>query len=282
MTVRPTRQADDTGPGLRVAIHQPGYHRHLYYFHKMAICDVFVSLDNVQFIRSDWQNRQVFVFAGKRRWLSVPVNRGREPIHDKRIVDHDVLRDHWATIRSVYRATPYFERYESALEKIYRTDWERLQDLCDALTGVVREALGITTPYLRASALMPHPATSRGALLAALAREAASRSGRRPGGDGRITYLACASPMRPDHYLMRPSAQDPGMTEGQIMEAQGVDVRGFPYRHPVYRQLQFPPGHPFEAELSALDLLFSHGPRARGILHDAGRQDRPDTDGDGK
>ncbi|MET8679498.1 WbqC family protein [Streptomyces sp. NPDC004647] len=274
----PNLRADDTAPGTHVATHQPGYHRHLYYFYKMAISDVFVSLDNVQFASREWQNRQTFVYDGKRRWLSVPVSRGRETIREKKIVDHGVLRNHWATIKSVYRSTPYFERYETLLEKVYVTDWEFLQDLCDALTGIVRNALGITTSYLRASDLMPHPLAAKGALIAALARQAAPYAGRER---AEIMYLACAAPMRPNHYLMQPSAATPGLTERQVLEAQGLSVVSFPYQHPVYPQWQLPPDHPFEAELSAFDLLFNHGPRARGILLGAGEV-CPHTDGDVK
>ncbi|MGW8375620.1 WbqC family protein [Streptomyces sp. ODS28] len=301
---------DRTAPSaqtVRVAAHQPGYHRHLYYFYKMAVSDVFVSLDTVQFAAREWQNRQVFVRGGERRWLSVPVNRGREPIRDKRIADHGVLRDHWATLSSLYRSTPYFARYAPRLEEIYSTEWTLLRDLCDALTGVVREALDITTPYLRAGDLIPHPSHTRGALLAELARSAAvyaqrlPQRGERPcgerpyetppGGEGAggvpggtpgVEYLACATPMREDHYLMRASAQHPALTERQVMERHGVTVGTFPYRHPVYPQRQFPPGHPFEAELSAFDLLFNHGPRSRGMLLGAAAPAPPETDGDPK
>ncbi|CQR59594.1 WbqC family protein [Streptomyces leeuwenhoekii] len=264
---------------LHIAAHQPGYHRHLYYFYKMAVSDIFISLDNVQYVAREWQNRQEFFYRGRRRWLSVPVSRGREPIQSKKITDQHALRSHWSIINSAYNDTPYFSTYAPLLEEIYTADWEYLRDLCDALTHIVREALGITTPYLRASDLTPRPLLARGALLADLIHKAVPLvRGSAPVGHREVTYLACAAPMRADHYLLQPAAaSSAGMTERQVIEEQGVCVDCFAYRHPVYRQHQLPTGHPFEAELSAFDLLFNHGPRARGILLSAGglaRQDR--------
>ncbi len=266
---------------MRVAVHQPGYHRHLYYFYKMATSDVFVSLDHVQFVRSDWQNRQVFVHEGVRRWLTVPVRGGREAIRRKVLADPPALASHWDRITSIYRGTPYFSAYEGALGEIYASSWTYLNDLCDALTDVARHGFGITTPYLRASQLMDEPEGAKGALLADVVHRAVDTvilSGREL---SPLTYVACSHPMGEDHYLRRPSGDDPALAEHEVMEARGVRVRTFGYRHPRYAQAQHAPGFPFQAELTAYDLLFNHGPEARDILlgagagTDAGARERP-------
>ncbi|MFD8984306.1 WbqC family protein [Streptomyces sp. NPDC059564] len=260
---------------MRVSAHQPGYHRHLYYFYKMAVSDVFVSLDHVQFARSDWQNRQAFVYGGARRWLTLPVRSGRDPIREKTLADPAaVLASHWDRIASVYKATPYFGDYEEALGAVYAAPWTHLIDLCDALTHLVRGGLGITTPYLRGSDLVGAAAGTKGTMLAeaALRAAAAVPASRRA---SPVTYLACAHPVRPDHYLRRPSREDPGRTEYEVMEARGVRVRAFDYRHPRYAQAQHPADLPFQAELTAFDLLFNHGPEARSILLGGGPGKRP-------
>ncbi|MEV6578644.1 WbqC family protein [Streptomyces sp. NPDC051582] len=252
-----------------MAVHQPGYHRHLYYFYKMATADLFVSLDHVQFVRSDWQNRQVFVHDGVRRWLTVPVRGGRVAIRRKVLADPSALASHWDRITSIYRGTPYFGDYERALGEIYASSWTHLNDLCDALTEVARTGFGITTPYLRASRLMDEPGEAKGALLADVVHRAADTAV--PAGPQvPLTYLACSHPMGQDHYLRRPSGQDPARAEHEVMEGRGVRVRTFGFRHPRYAQTQLAPGTPFQAELSAYDLLFNHGPEARDILLGAG------------
>ena len=72
---------------IRIGIHQPGYHRYCGYFYKMYKSDLFISLDTVQYVTREWQNRQIFYDNGKCKWLSVSVNKGREPIMNKKIID---------------------------------------------------------------------------------------------------------------------------------------------------------------------------------------------------
>ncbi|MFF3265068.1 WbqC family protein [Streptomyces sp. NPDC002932] len=259
---------------MRVAAHQPGYHRHLYYFYKMAISDVFISLDHVQFARSEWQNRQVFVYEGARRWLTVPVRGSRGPIRAKVIADLSILPSHWNRIRSIYQDTPHFDTYEAALAEIYGASWTYLNDLCDALTNVVRNGLGITTPYLRASDLIGETKATKGAMLADAALGAADAM-TKTSCDSFVTYLACSNPVSKNHYLCQPSREDPALAEYQVMENRGVYVRTFDYLHPGYAQAQHVPGYPFQAELTAYDLLFNHGPKARDILLGSHFERRP-------
>lgn len=94
------------GKVIRIGIHQPGYHRYCGYFYKMLKSDLFISLDTVQYVNREWQNRQTFYYDEKYKWLSVPVNRGREIIKLKKVVNPKVLKDHWGYIKFVYKKTP--------------------------------------------------------------------------------------------------------------------------------------------------------------------------------
>jgi len=56
-----------------VAIHQPQFMPWLGYFDKMDRADCFVLLDNVQFKKNEWQNRNRIKTAQGAMWLTVPV-----------------------------------------------------------------------------------------------------------------------------------------------------------------------------------------------------------------
>ena len=56
-----------------VAIHQPQYLPWLGYFDKMLKADVFCYLDNVQYKKNEWQNRNRIKTAMGWQWLTVPV-----------------------------------------------------------------------------------------------------------------------------------------------------------------------------------------------------------------
>lgn len=66
-------------PERVVAIHQPNFVPWLPFFHKMDKADVFVLLTQVQFEKNGYQNR----YSYQNRWITKPVKRGKELIHDK-------------------------------------------------------------------------------------------------------------------------------------------------------------------------------------------------------
>ena len=251
---------------VRVAVHQPAYHPNIYYFRKMLASDVFVSLDTVQFADRDWQHRQEFFYGGRRRWLTVPVTNGREPIMRKRIADPGRLAAHWRIIDQAYAKAPYFELYRDELAEVYRRRWTSLRDLCDEIVAFTRRVLDVRTPVVRASECFGGQA-SKGDLLAELVLRAA-----RPADPARIVYLVCAHPIRPDHYINRSHGGNP-LTERDKLEARGIEVGGFHYRHPVYPQANVPAEAGFQRELSIVDLIFNLGPGARAALDRSGVRD---------
>ncbi len=56
-----------------VSVHQPQYLPWLGYFDKIERSDIFVFLDNVQFKKNEWQNRNKIKTSEGWQWLSVPV-----------------------------------------------------------------------------------------------------------------------------------------------------------------------------------------------------------------
>ena len=56
-----------------VTIHQPQFMPWIGYFDKMEQADVFVYLDNAQFKKNEWQNRNRLKTAQGWQWLTVPV-----------------------------------------------------------------------------------------------------------------------------------------------------------------------------------------------------------------
>ena len=65
-----------------VAIHQPNFMPWYPFFQKIAAADVFCILTHCQFEKNNYQNR----FHQNGRWHTMSVNKGLEPIKDKRYV----------------------------------------------------------------------------------------------------------------------------------------------------------------------------------------------------
>jgi hypothetical protein len=231
---------------VRVAIHQPHYLPWLRYFDKIARSDVFVLLDDAQYNKNGWQNRNKI--KGPQGWmyLTVPVREasgGR--ILDAAIAD-DVWRDkHWKSLVSCYGRAPHFAAFRDAMADVYARPWERLFDLNLAMLRRWLDLLGIRTEVARSSELnVTGAGTPR--LVEIL---------KRVGGTTYVTGdFAAANHM-----------------DDELFTAAGIAVELQGWRAPVYRQ-QFPKAG-FIPDLAIVDLFCNEGPQATQIL--ASRQAAP-------
>lgn len=132
---------------MKVAIHQPEHFPYVGYFQKMAACDLFIILDDVQFGGpTEFQNRNRFrARDGTPVWFTVPVARGSSflPIAAVRTApDHGWRRRILRTLE---------QRFHHDFSAIYRH--EMLVDINLAGIDLVREKLAIATPMIRSSTL---------------------------------------------------------------------------------------------------------------------------------
>jgi hypothetical protein len=223
-----------------VAIHQPHYLPWLRYVDKIARSDLFVLLDDAQFTKNGWQNRNKIKTPQGWTYLTVPVEDPfGKSILEVRICNREGWRKkHWNALRTSYGRAPYFRRYAEAFEAVYAREWESLCDLNLHLLGVILEALGVRTRLVRSSELgIPGQATER---LVAICRAV-----------GATAYLtgdyAAQNHLDPD-----------------LFRRAGIEVVSQNWRCPVYRQ-QFPEVG-FLPDLAIVDLLFNEGDRALEVL----------------
>jgi hypothetical protein len=223
-----------------VSISQPAYLPWAGYFDRIAASDLHVVLDDVQFEKNSYINRNKLRTAAGWCWVTVPVSTagafGDLPISDVRIAEGSAwCRKHCATIEQNYRGAPHYAPHRSFLLGVYDQAWGRLLDVIDALTRYLLVAFGITTPIIRASSLATTKA--KGDLVLEICQRV-----------GAAVYLS--GPLGRD-YL-----------DEAAFAAAGVQLVYRDYKQPVYRQAY--PG--FEPYMSAVDLLFNHGDQARAIL----------------
>ena len=103
---------------MRVAIAQPTYLPWSGHFDLIDQVDRHVVLDNVQFEKQSWQQRNRIKGGAGLQWLTVPVEfRGRlgQTIREVQIRDASFARDHLRAIELAYRRAHFFEEYYSAL-----------------------------------------------------------------------------------------------------------------------------------------------------------------------
>ena len=240
--VFPPNFSPGTGIGERqtlvVGIHQPHYLPWLRYFDKIARADVFVVLDNVQYNKNGYQNRNRIKTPRGDLMLTVPVfEQLGKPLEEVRIDNHRPwARKHWRSIEQHYRRAPHFDRYATALRAFYERPWTMLNDLNRAMLPFFLGALAITTPVVYASDLdVPGEATTR---LVNLVRAV-----------GGTAYLTGAFAL--EAYL-----------DADELNAAGIELAIQSWNAPVYPQGE----GAFVPDLSIVDLLMQCGPDARRVL----------------
>lgn len=232
---------------MKIAINQPTYLPWIGYFDLIDQVDLFVVLDNVQFEKQSWQQRNRIRTPSGLQWLTVPVKfRGRlgQLIKDVEIRDSEFWGNHLRAVELAYRRSPHFDRYFPALKQhLEAMCGGLLVDLNLTLLHWLTEVLGIRTPLVKASTL--------------------EQSGKRTELLGNICDVVGAkqyiSPLGSAAYLL---------SEQEILHRRGIEIFFQNYEHPVYRQM-FAPFEPFG---SVIDLIFNEGDQALEVLR-SGRKD---------
>ena len=222
---------------MRVTIHQPQYLPWLGYLDKIDQAELFVMLDNVQFKKQEWQNRNRIRTAAGWQWMTVPVlQRFGQRVNEVRINTH--VRWQATQLRAIemhYARAPFCKSYLTALHELLQRPWDRLADLNLMVLRWLLDAFGIKTPIRLASEMvLREEATDRLIDICRLV--------------GATRYLAGAGG---GDYL----------DTGRFAQS-GVRLEIQDFKHPEYRQCY----KPFVPALSALDLLLNCGPDARAVL----------------
>jgi hypothetical protein len=225
-------------PPVLVGIHQLHYVPWLRYFEKIARSDVFIVLDNIQYNKNGWQNRNKIKSPAGVLTLTVPVAEAFAQNLDEVRIRRDLpwRRKHWQSVRQCYGKAPFFSHYAAFLEDAWLQDWRMLNDLNRHMLPFFLGALGITTPVVYASDLdAPGAATER---LVNLVKSV--------GGDA---YYSGA--YATEAYL-----------DARMMQEAGIDIELQHWSAPVYPQLH----GGFVPDLSVIDLLMNCGPHSSGVL----------------
>jgi hypothetical protein len=222
-----------------LAAHQLQYMPGLRFLSKMRRSDLFVLLDDVQYERREFQNRNRIRVPAGAQYLTVPVlAKGR---YDAAIRDIPLdnsrpwAADHLRTIKTNYARAAHFRTYLPALEALYGARYGKLGELALATINFLRDGFGIRTPVRLSSEFAVKSVST--ARLVDICRAAGA-----------------------DEYLSGAGAKD-YLDEG-LFAAAGIKVSWQGFAVKPYEQVF--PG--FTPDLSALDLLLNLGPSGADLL----------------
>ena len=134
----------------RVAIIQSCYIPWKGFFDIVNAVDEFILLDDVQYSRGEFRNRNRIKTASGARWLTIPTRtsgRFGQRIDHVEVVDQRWRRKHLTTIENSYARAPHFSAYRPWLRELYLTDvGPRLSEINRFFIDRLCDVLRITTP----------------------------------------------------------------------------------------------------------------------------------------
>ncbi|MBN2406062.1 MAG: WbqC family protein [Elusimicrobia bacterium] len=215
-----------------LGLHQPQYLPWLGYLDKIAKSDIFVFIDDVQYKKREFQNRNRIKTPDGALWLTVPVivkGKYYQNINEVKINNEQDWRgDHLQSIRYNYSSAKHFERYYHIFEKLYSEEWESLLDLNMETVRIMLEAFGIKKESVLSSSL-------------SIGTQKTER------------LIDICTRLGADVYLSGQGARD--YMDEEMFRQKGIRLVYQEFVHPEYTQ-NF---GGFISHLSALDYLFNCG-----------------------
>ena len=225
-----------------VAIHQPEYLPWLGFFKKMMNVELFVFLDDVQFRKKGWQNRNRIRINDGTTLLSIPVHTHSYPKINEVTIDNEKnwsIR-HKKSILYNYARAPYFDEIKDFVESIFEKKFQYLVDLNTEIIKFIMNELEIKSKIVFSSEL-----------------EISKK------GSGRVLDICKA--VGADHYITGTFWAESNLRVEEFKKSN-IDVEFQKFQHPIYKQIH----GEFIPEMSIIDLLFNKGRKeAKKILQNS-------------
>lgn len=217
-------------PKKKITIHQPEFLPWLGFFDKISQADLYVVLDNVQFEKNYFQNRNKIRISNGWTYISVPIDKSTltKNIKDVKIAYLPKWKQKAEkTITQNYRKAAFFEQFAPDLFNILHKNQAFLMSLNIEIIQFLFSAVKIKTPLIFASDISNTNLKSTNLLLDICKNTGA------------------------DIYLSGPSGRDYLETE----KFSEIALKFHSFTHPTYQQ-QFADFLPY---MSGIDLLFNYG-----------------------
>ena len=225
-----------------VAIHQPEYLPWLGFFKKMMNVELFVFLDDVQFRKKGWQNRNRIRINDGTTLLSIPVHTHSYPKINEVTIDNEKnwsIR-HKKSILYNYARAPYFDEIKDFIESIFEKKFQYLVDLNTEIIKFIMNELEIKSKIVFSSEL-----------------EISKK------GSDRVLDICKA--VGADHYITGTFWAESNLRVEEFKKSN-IDIEFQKFQHPIYKQIH----GEFIPEMSIIDLLFNEGRKeAKKILQNS-------------
>ena len=221
-----------------VVIHQPDFIPYLGFFHRLLDANLFIILDDVQFLRRGWHHRDIIKTKDGRKWITLGIKKTPQDtkINEIYLNDQEWKKQHLSIIEQNYKKASYFKEIFPFIENLYKQDYKKMIDMNLASIRILLELFDINIDIHFSSSYKID--TKSNQLLSDLLKKVDAT-----------------------HYLSGIGAKD--YFNPIPFEKANIKVLWQDFKHPIYPQLH----GEFIPYLSSIDLLFNCGiEKSREIL----------------
>lgn len=217
-----------------VVIHQPDFMPYLGFFHRFLNADMWVILDNVQFVTGtsrSWTNRDKIKTPNGEKWITVAVQKAPKDTMINEILlseNVDWRGGNLNMLKENYRNASFFDEIFPYIEVLYGFDCKKLADFNIKSIEMLLKMFNINIERGLSSSLNPGGKSNE--LLVDILKKV-----------GATTYLSGVGARA--YYDSKP------------FDEAGIKVVWQEFKHPVYPQLH----GEFIPYLSSIDILFNCG-----------------------
>ncbi len=234
--------------GRVLVAHQTEFLPWLGFVSKASMGDLYVMVDNSQFQKGYFENRNKIRIKSDCgwSWLTVPV-KGKEHIEnlDQCYIDGDLWKKkQLKAITFSYSRAKYFDHYFPELSRIYGKDYERIVDLNKELIRFAFESFNVNVPTIGLSELI--------------------ESGASIHGQSTEWVISICKACGADVFVAGSSG--PTYLDRDLFRSNGIELVFQQFQHPVYSQMH----GGFIPNMSFIDLLFNHGSDSIEMLGTSG------------
>ena len=224
-----------------VGIHQPNFLPWQGFFNKIYASDVFVLIDEVQFVKQSVCNRTKILAAnGEETWFTVPVkfdNGSASNFLETRLAEPTWFKKGLNLIKSSYITAPFYKEYFPTIEELLSGPYASIAEMNIALIQYFCELYKISTPVYQQSKMGVEF------------------------GKKNLLNLGITQHFHGTIYLSGNGARK--YNDHELFESNNIEIRYQqfnPQPYPQQWRKEFLPG------LSILDLLFNVGPEGERFI----------------
>ena len=229
---------------MKIAISQPTFFPWQGYFALIDYVDEFIFLDNVQFDKRSWQQRNYIKLNDKKKIFTIPViskNKSDQIINEVKIdYKNFKVEKFLMLIKHSYKKSSYFELYYEKIEKILKKNSLYLSKINQDLIIDISSMLNIKTKFYNASSMQLSNELKKTDLLREICKKKKCTQ-------YISTYGAAAY-----------------MGDMSKFAETNIKINYFEYENRKYNQM----GDEFVSNLTILDLIFNEGPNSLEIIRD--------------